>query len=198
MDKQKRKRKRISSAKIFVIVLAATALIVFAVFYVGKTTFKTVYPMKYADEVQKYCKEYDVPETLMFAVIRTESGYDKDAKSGAGALGLTQITPETFKWLQTKTGEKYSDSDLFTPEISIKYGTLFYSMLLDEFGDTKTAIAAYHAGRGKVNSWLNDKKISPDGKTVQNIPSGETHNYVEKVLKAVSIYENLYEKEQNL
>lgn len=153
--------------------------------------------MKYTDEIQKYCEEYGVPESLMYAVIHTESGYDKDAKSSAGALGLTQITPETFSWLQTKTGEKYSDNDLYTPEISIKYGTLFYSMLLDEFGDTKTAVAAYHAGRGRVNSWLKDSEISLDGKTVQSIPKGETHNYAEKVLKTISIYENLYKKEIN-
>lgn len=191
------KRKRISSVKIFLIASVSIAVIATAVFFVCKTVYKTVYPMKYTDEIQKYCEEYNVPESLMYAVINTESGYDENAKSKAGALGLTQITPETFRWLQTKTGEKYSDSDLYTPEISIKYGILFYSMLLEEFGDTKTAVAAYHAGRGKINSWLKDSQISPDGKTVQNIPTGETHNYAEKVLKAVSIYENLYKKELN-
>lgn len=191
------KRKRISTAKIFIMVFVLAAAIVASVFFVSKTIYKVAYPMKYTDEIQKYCEEYGVPESLMYAVIHTESGYDKDAKSSAGALGLTQITPETFSWLQTKTGEKYSDNDLYTPEISIKYGTLFYSMLLDEFGDTKTAVAAYHAGRGRVNSWLKDSEISLDGKTVQNIPKGETHNYAEKVLKTISIYENLYKKEIN-
>lgn len=191
------KRKRVSAVKIFLIVAVFSAAIIAAVFFVSKTIYKAVYPMKYTSEIHKYCEEYGVSESLMYAVIHTESGYDQNAKSKAGALGLTQITPETFAWLQTKTGEKYSENDLFTPEISIKYGILFYSMLLDEFGDTKTAVAAYHAGRGKVNSWLKDKKISPDGKTVQNIPEGETHNYAEKVLKAVSIYENLYKKEIN-
>ena len=64
-------------------------------------------------------------------------------------------------------------------------------------GDEKTAIAAYHAGRGQVNAWLRDPDISPDGKTLVNIPESETKKYVEKVQMAVSIYDKLYKKELN-
>ena len=67
----------------------------------------------------------------------------------------------------------------------------------DSGGDEKTAIAAYHAGRGQVNAWLRDPDISPDGKTLVNIPESETKKYVEKVQRAVSIYDKLYKKELN-
>ena len=135
-----------------------------------------VYPMKYEDYIDKYSAQYDVPKTLLFAVIKTESSFDPKAESSAGALGLTQITPETFHWLQTKTGETLSDD----------------ALLLDEFNSAETAVAAYHAGRGRVNSWLKDENISPDGVNLKDIPIPETAHYVRKVMRAVNIYNSLY------
>ncbi|MEG1846419.1 MAG: lytic transglycosylase domain-containing protein [Oscillospiraceae bacterium] len=156
---------------------------------------KMQYPLKYVDEISKYSQEYNIPKDLLYAVIKTESGFNKDAKSSAGAIGLSQITPETFAWLQSKTGEKLETDDLYNPEISIKYSALFYKMLIKEFKNTDTAIAAYHAGRGRVNSWLSDKEISSDGKTLDKIPFKDTAHYVHKVNEAMAIYNILYSKE---
>lgn len=152
------------------------------------------YPVKYDDLVAKYSAEYDVPHNLLMAVIRTESSFDPNAVSSAGAVGLTQITPETFSWLQTKTGEKLNETALQDEDTAIKYGALFLGILLDEFENTETAVAAYHAGRGRVNSWLKDKSISPDGKTLKEIPVPETAHYVRKVMRAVNIYEKINSK----
>ena len=105
---------------------------------------------------------------------------------------MTQITPETFEWLRMKLGETQGELSLLDPETSIKYGAFFLSYLLDEFGETPVALAAYHAGRGRVNSWLKDPEISPDGKTLTKIPISETAHYVKKVTKALNIYSNLY------
>ena len=88
------------------------------------------YPMKYENYIEKYSAQYDVPKTLLLAVIKTESSFDPKAESSAGALGLTQITPETFHWLQTKTGETLSDDALSDPETAIRYGALFLALLL--------------------------------------------------------------------
>ncbi len=192
------KRKRKAMLKIAAIVTAFALLIGVSVFFAGKTVYKAVYPCKYTFEIEKYADEYGVPRALLFAVIHTESGFDPNAVSSAGALGLTQITPETFHWLQTKTGEELPDTALYEPDVSVRYGALFYSMLLSEFGgDTRTAVAAYHAGRGQVNAWLHDTKYSADGKALEVIPSRDTNHYVYKVTKAIHIYNNLYEKEFN-
>ena len=87
---------------------------------------------------------------------------------------------------------------MYDADTSVKYCAVFYGLLFKEFGgDEKTAIAAYHAGRGQVNVWLRDPDISPDGKTLVNIPESETKKYVEKVQRAVSIYDKLYKKELN-
>ena len=65
-------------------------------------------------------------------------------------------------------------------------------LLLDEFKAEETAVAAYHAGRGRVNSWLKDKNISPDGVNLRDIPIPETAHYVRKVMRAVNIYNSFY------
>ncbi len=191
-------RKTKAALKIAALVTAFALLIGVSVFFAGKTAYKAAYPCKYTFEIEKYADEYNVPRALLFAVIHTESGFDPNAVSSAGALGLTQITPETFHWLQTKTGETLPDSALYEPDVSVRYGALFYSMLLSEFGgDIRTAVAAYHAGRGQVNAWLRDGQYSADGKTLDIIPSRDTNHYVYKVTKAINIYNNLYEKELN-
>ena len=190
------KRKTIAAVKITVALLCLTLLVGTALFYTGKTVLKAVYPMAYTDEIEKYAEEYELPRALLYAVIHTESGFDPDAVSAAGAMGLTQITPETFRWLQSKTGETLEDAQLYDPETSIRYCALFYHMLLTEFdGDIKTAAAAYHAGRGQVNTWLSDERYSENGKTLDSIPTRDTAHYARKVLRAINVYTNLYEKE---
>lgn len=170
-------------------------LCVTAVFSVSFTVFNTAikfsYPVKYEEYVEKYSREFGVEQNLIYAIIKTESSFNPDAVSSADAEGLTQITPETFEWLKTKLGEENEDLSLFNPETSIKYGAFFISYLLDEFGDTDTAVAAYHAGRGRVNGWLEDKELSPDGKTLAEIPVPETAHYVKKINKALNVYNNL-------
>jgi len=153
---------------------------------------KFFYPMKYASYVEDYANVYDLDPLLLYAVIYTESGFQPDAVSDAGALGLTQITPETFQWLQTKTRETLPERQLHEPETSIRYGALFLHMLEKEFGETETALAAYHAGRGRVGGWLLDKSCSADGKTLRRIPSSKTAHYVRKVMRTYDKYQNLY------
>lgn len=182
---------RIKAILIFVV----SAAVLFAAFCVtGKSIMKVLYPVKYSEYVEKYSKEFGIEKELLYAVIKTESSFNPDAVSDADAAGLTQITPETFDWLKTKLGEESEDLSLFDPETSIKYGAFFLGYLMDEFENTDTALAAYHAGRGRVNEWLEDRSISPDGKTLNNIPVAETAHYVNKVNKAINIYTNLYKE----
>ena len=143
--------------------------------------------------MEENAEAFEIDESLLYAVIKTESGFDKNAVSSVGAMGLTQITPETFQWLQTKTDESYEDEALFEPEVSVYYGAYFLNMLLEEFDSVETALAAYHAGRGKVNEWLEDPGISPDGVVLENIPYEDTAGYVRRVVKNTEKYKNIYD-----
>ncbi len=160
-----------------------------------KLGVQTVYPRQYVDLVEENAEQFDIDESLIYALIKTESGFDKNAVSSVGAKGLTQITPDTFSWLQSKTGGNYDEDALFEPEISVYYGVYFLDILLEEFGNTETALAAYHAGRGKVNEWLSDPRISPDGETLENIPYEDTAGYVKRVMKNIEKYKKIYDIE---
>lgn len=158
----------------------------------GRSVQKALYPQKYSDIVQTYSRRYGVDAALLYAVIRTESSFDPEASSDVGARGLMQIMPDTLDWLCYRMGEETSFESLSDPETSIRYGAFFLHLLLEEFGSENAALAAYHAGRGSVSRWLQDKAYSADGKTLDTIPYPDTAHYVSKVENAKAVYEKLY------
>lgn len=194
-NRKKRKTQR-RGLKIFTVLLVLALLIGAGGVFLGKKIQKIRYPLQYGKYVEQSAKEFGLAPELIYAVIATESSFNKDAVSDVGAMGLTQIMPETFHWLQKKLGESYPDEALFEPEISIRYGAYFYSLLLTKYdGDVKTAAAAYHSGSGQVSKWLKDPKNSKDGKTLTQIPGKNAQHYADKILSAMETYETLYKKE---
>ncbi len=154
-----------------------------------------VYPLQYEEIVQKYSAQYGVTPSLIYGVIHTESHFQPDAKSHAGAFGLMQLTPETFRWAQMRDGvkEPKGEEALFDPETNIKYGVFTLRLLHEMFLDTTTALAAYNAGQGNVKNWLSDSRYSADGVHLLKIPFSETETYVKRVKKAQTIYQELYQ-----
>ena len=158
----------------------------------GRTLLRTLYPHKYADSVEKYSAQYGVDPNLVYAVIRTESSFRPDASSDAGAAGLMQIMPETFEWLCMRMDVQADFDALYDPDTAIRFGTYLLHLLTERFGNTRTVLAAYHAGLGQVGRWLEDTSLAPDGHTLQTIPFRDTAHYVQKVDRAIRIYQNLY------
>ena len=179
----------------FILVLCIVAGLILA----GRQFYlRMAYPQKYTEYVEQYSTEYGVSESLVYAVIKCESGFDPDAESPIGARGLMQITPDTFAWAQTKMpggGEQLGADALWDEQVNIRYGVFLLCLHLNEFSDVGTAVAAYHAGRGQVNSWLADPECAPDGKTLETIPYKDTRTYVERVKKTIQIYKDLYKAE---
>lgn len=155
---------------------------------------RVLYPVKYADYVEKYAQEYEVPESLVYAVINMESSFKPEAESSIGARGLMQMTPDTFDWVQTKLeGQAFLTSDaLFEPDTAIRYGTYLLSMYIDEFGTEKLALCAYHAGRGKLQQWLAEGLVSAGNEELGDIPYNDTTHYVKQVLKRQKVYQDYY------
>lgn len=139
----------------------------------------------YEDLVTLYAEQYGLEDELVFAVIKVESNFEADALSSKKAYGLMQITEETLNWAIFREGKNtaHTAEDLYDPEVNIKYGCLILSLLLNEFGDVDTALAAYNAGRGNVLNWLKDSRYSADGITIQKTPYSETNQYIIKVNK---------------
>lgn len=184
-----------SSRKIKITALSLLFIVFIGLFtfFIGTALLKRLYPLKYTEAVEEYSVEYNLDPVLLYAIIHTESGFNPNAESSAGAQGLMQLLPSTFKWLQSKTGEELPPEELFTPEVNIRYGAYFVNRLSEQFGgETETMIAAYHAGNNRVAKWLENPEYSDDGKTLKKIPIPETSHYVHKVTRAMNIYTKLY------
>ena len=195
MSKAKKRKGRKRKNKAFILTLISV-IIICAVGYVGYRAFvRNTHPLKYSDIIEKYSEEYGVPKDLIYATIAVESGFDENAVSNVGAIGLTQIMPDTLSWLESKTGESYTEEDLRNPEIAIKYCAFFYSLLLGKFKNEDTAVCAYHAGINKVAGWLGNSDYSSDGVRLDKIPSSATAHYLSKINNARKTYNNLYKEE---
>lgn len=175
-----------------ILVIVALIVVIVMLLNSGKELKKSIYPTEYSEYVYKYSQEYDIDPNLVFAIIKTESNFDPNAGSNAGALGLMQLMPDTFDWLQQyKNGEITMDtSQLYDPETNIQYGCIFLEFLLEKYAIEETAVAAYNAGFGAVDGWLTDSNYSTDGETLYYIPYPETAAYVDKVENAKICYEN--------
>ena len=156
----------------------------------SSVALKLMYPMVYRDSVHEYAEQFDVPESLVYAVIHTESHFNPQAVSVAEAKGLMQLTDSTCEWASSLLGE--ATGDVFDPATNIRYGTKILKVLSAEFSDLKTVLAAYNAGIGNVRRWLQDSRYSIDGKTLHTIPFEETREYVVRVFKARERYQSLY------
>lgn len=182
----------ISLAIIFTIIIGGA----YVLRYAKERMLTDTYPLKYEDEVNAASEKYNVEKALIYAVIKTESNFDPDAKSSVGAMGLMQIMPETFTWLNTHhiKDETHKLEDMYDPKINIEYGTQLLAVLLEKYDNEETAVCAYNAGVGNVDEWLKDPECSDDGVTLKSVPFSETDNYRKKVARNKSTYIELYFK----
>ena len=130
---------------------------------------------------------YRVDRALVFSVIRAESGFDPQAESYVGALGLMQVMPGTAKHIAKRTDLTLeSPSNLLDPETAITFGQAYLQELLnrDGIGDNLMFMAAgYNAGPGRVFQWRDSFNLDHDPVMfLEMIPFVETRVYVKKVL----------------
>lgn len=192
MKKAMQRRVDYSLAAGLAILLATIALYVLFQFHSVQRSY--LYPYPYQEEIQQYAQEYRVDSDLVVAVIKTESNFREEAKSHRGATGLMQIMPDTAKWIARQMGDKdFSLKKLHEPETNIRYGIWYLSELQQEFeGNPILVLAAYNAGRGNVKAWMKEKHWGMDFHDIEEIPFGETREYVRQVLKNREKYRELY------
>jgi soluble lytic murein transglycosylase len=140
-------------------------------------------------------KDWSVPTEFAMAIARQESELDARAASEAGARGLMQLMPATAKHMAEQTGMTYSVTRLgVDPIYNARLGTTYLAGLLDRYdGSYVLATAAYNAGPGRVNTWIEDfgdpRQPGVDPVTwIESIPFSETRNYVMRVLEALHVY----------
>lgn len=166
-------------------------LVSFAFAFAPSLFFKSMYPLRYEDEITASAATHGVDPYLVAAVIRSESSWDPEASSHQGARGLMQLMPETAQDMVAKglvDGKRYSYENLEDPTVNIEYGCAYLSYLLTYFnGATDRAIAAYNAGMGNVDGWAKQDKLLHNAITFP-----ETQAYLVRVNMAKARYQELY------
>lgn len=136
--------------------------------------------------------------TMIHAIARQESQFDRAAVSHAGARGLMQLMPATAREAAGKLGLSYDSSSLTSDTgYNIQLGSSYFQRMLDYYGGSyPLAVAAYNAGPGNVNKWLRAYGDPRTGAVdtldwVESIPYMETRNYVQRVLENAVVYDLL-------
>ena len=178
--------------------LLLAAYLIWRVF-ISEAIERRLYPLYYTDVVEASADEFRLPPELVYAVIFTESSFDADAVSSAGAKGLMQLTDDTNEWVAWRLGEESEPSRIFEPGLNIRRGCYLLSYLYERFGGWNEALAAYNAGVGRVDGWLDDILYSTDQRTliIDKLPIEETRNYIIKVLNSAEKYKKLYFEENS-
>ncbi len=171
-------------------------LIIAIIFLFRNNLLKIIYPKTYKEVVMIYEEKYNIDENLVFALIKSESNFNPKAISNSKAIGLMQLMEETAKEVAKKNhieiNEANAKEDLFDVYKNIEIGTCYLSTLMERYKNKELALAAYNAGIGTVDAWIEAKIIKSDGTDIENVPYKETNNYVRKILRDYKIYEDLY------
>ena len=141
------------------------------------------YPTPFHDLVARRAQEVNLDPAYVYGLIRQESRFVMDARSGVGASGLMQVMPATAEWTAKRIGlNGFKAQDLAQRDTNIRIGTAYLKFALDDVeGSMPMAAAAYNAGPGRPRNWRNGPVL--DGAIwVENIPFTETRDYVKNVL----------------
>jgi len=147
------------------------------------------FPVLYQEQVLAAARDSRVEPALIYGVIRRESAFIADIRSGAGAVGLMQLMPRTAKYVANLKGEENWNGDLTDATVNIDFGAYYIRHVLDRFDDHLVlALASYNAGPSRVSKWLPQNDMPADV-WVDTIPFTETRRYARAVLAYSLIFE---------
>ncbi|MBN2628678.1 MAG: lytic transglycosylase domain-containing protein [Spirochaetales bacterium] len=152
-----------------------------------------LYPLEYAGSIEYWSDRYSLPRTFFQALVKTESGYDKDIVSYAGAIGLSQLMPATAEERMSLLG--MDGADLTEPDVNIALGTEYLRWLFDReyINSPVQAAAAYNGGPGSVRKWNRAMEGYPPLLYMEGIPFIQTRDYVKSLLQGSLVYAFLYD-----
>jgi soluble lytic murein transglycosylase-like protein len=156
----------------------------------GREELELFYPRGYQELVEDLCAEEDLPPALFFALVREESHFDPQIVSSSGAVGLTQLLPDTAREVAGRM--RLPEPDLNDPRQNLTLGARYLSRMLGLAGDIPRALMAYNAGLSRVRSWDRSFAGLPVDLLVEAAPFSETRRYVRKILVSAVHYGYLY------
>jgi soluble lytic murein transglycosylase len=151
--------------------------------------WQLLFPMRHWDIVSAEAAKNRLDPSLIMGLIRQESAFNEKARSSANARGLMQILPTTASKLARQARiPRYRAEKLFQAETNVVLGTRYLDLLMQRYGKTELALAAYNAGSSRVDLWLKKFGEVDMPEFVEKIPFSETRGYIKQVLSNQAFY----------
>ncbi|WP_430391507.1 transglycosylase SLT domain-containing protein [Dyella sp. 20L07] len=149
------------------------------------------FPLASQDGLVTQAQEAGIDPSWAYAILRAESAWVSDARSGADARGLMQLVPSTAEFVAKRNGISWGGGDtLYDPVVNIALGTRYLAQMANRFnGAPWLASAAYNAGPGRVDQWLQARGTLAPDLFVATMPFKETREYVARVMSFAVIYD---------
>ena len=149
------------------------------------------FPLASQDGLVPQAEQAGIEPAWAYGILRAESAWSSDARSGADARGLMQLLPSTAALVAQRNGLDWAGGDsLYDPVVNIALGTRYLAQMASRFnGSPWLASAAYNAGPNKVDQWLAARGTLPTDLFVATIPYKETREYVARVMAFSIIYD---------
>jgi soluble lytic murein transglycosylase len=184
---------------------------------ITRQDLELLYPRPFRELVEQYAQETDIEPSLLYGLIRTESAFNPDVVSRAGATGLTQLMPATAKEMagrirrrggpdytstpataeaatsEASTAAEDSAINLRNPAINIHIGATYLAYLNERMEDPILALLAYNGGMNRIRRWRRTANLPPDI-FLESVEYSETRNYGRSVMGAAAMYKELYYK----
>ena len=146
------------------------------------------FPTPFRQDVVARARAAGLDPAYVYGLIRQESRFILDARSGVGASGLMQLMPATAKWTARKLGIDYHHGRITDRDTNLQLGTGYLKLVLDSFdGSQALATAGYNAGPSRPRKWREGPALDAAA-WAENVPFSETRDYVKKVLSNATNY----------
>lgn len=159
--------------------------------------FDLVYPQNFKNYVSENCALFNLNEYILYALIRSESFFNPQVASSAGAIGLTQLMEGTAADVARKL--KIPNYDLRDSATNIKFGAYYLEEMKRRLDDSVIlAVFAYNGGITRVRQWVKSANLEfgtqnlPKDLFLESLPFEETREYGRKILAASAMYAYIY------
>jgi soluble lytic murein transglycosylase len=157
------------------------------------------YPRPFREIIEANAQDLGIPPELLYGLIRTESAFNPDIVSHAGAVGLSQLMSDTAQEVANRIRKEggpdyFRDHtlDLQNPAVNVHIGAAYLRYLMDRLESPLQALLAYNGGMTRVKRWRTAEPLLPEDLFLETIGITETRTYGKRVLAAAAAYGYLY------
>lgn len=157
------------------------------------------FPLGHQETILVQAKNFNLEPEWVYGILRQESAFVTDARSGKGALGLMQLMPSTGADVAKRQKTPFKGPyELLSAEKNITLGSAYLRDVRNRlYNHPVLATAAYNAGYTRVKRWLPEKNSVDADLWIETLPYDETRDYIERVMAYTVIYDwrlNAYHK----